>query len=466
MGLMMGLRGRRLTAVALAVSVLAAMSGIVPGAVVSAAGVTVQTGTIGTAAYAIEVPANWNGTLALYSHGYRSPGSPNPASDAGDPATRAWLLGQGYALAGSSYSSTGFALEGTADQLALLDFFEAQFGTPQRTIAWGHSLGGLGTALLVERQPERFAAALPMCGPLAGGLNYWNAALDSAFVFKTLLAPTSGLQLVNIQNPAGNVQLAEGILAQAQTSPQGRARVALAAAMLDLPGWFDPASPEPASADVLTRELNQAQWEARQDLPFDFGGRAELELRVGGNFSSNAGVDYREQLAHSSNRAEVRALYDQAGLGLSADLDALEAAPRIEANPAATSVLGKASTLTGLIQVPVLTMHTTGDGLVPVEDERAYASFVRAADDNALLRQTFVHRAGHCTFTPAETIAAFQTLVRRLDTGTWTDGAQPAELNEAATALGPSFNIVPAAFIRFVSPQFPRLFDISASTID
>ncbi len=451
------------------------MGGTVPAAAIDAASATVLTGTIGTAAYKIEIPANWNGTLVLYSHGYRSPGSPNPASDVGDPVTGAWLLGQGYALAGSSYSSTGFALEGVADQFALLDFFDAQFGTPRRTIAWGHSLGGLGTALLVERQPERFAGALPMCGPLAGGLNYWNAALDSTFVFKTLMAPTSGLQLVNIQNPTGNVQLAEGILAQAQASPQGRARVALAAAMLDLPGWFDPASPEPAIADVLTRELNQAQWEARQDLPFDFGGRAELELRAGGNFSWNVGVDYREQLAHSSNRAEVRALYEQAGLSLSADLEALEAAPRIEANPAATAALGKASTLTGFIQVPVLTMHTTGDGLIPVEDERAYASFVRAADAKALLRQTFVHRAGHCTFTPAETIAAFQALVRRLDTGTWADRVQPAELDEAAAALGPSFNVVltqqgafpsPPAFIRFVSPQFPRVSDDRRSTID
>jgi hypothetical protein len=29
--------------------------------------------------YVIDVPANWNGTLLLYSHGYVAPGSPNPA---------------------------------------------------------------------------------------------------------------------------------------------------------------------------------------------------------------------------------------------------------------------------------------------------------------------------------------------------------------------------------------------------
>ena len=37
------------------------------------------TGTLGDGAtYVIDVPAPWNGTLLLYSHGYVAPGSPNP----------------------------------------------------------------------------------------------------------------------------------------------------------------------------------------------------------------------------------------------------------------------------------------------------------------------------------------------------------------------------------------------------
>src|SRR6266851_5537810 len=63
------------------------------------------------ATYLIEVPSNWNGTLVLYSHGYVVPGQPNPAKDAGDPLTEAALLQQGYALAGSAYSATGWALQ-------------------------------------------------------------------------------------------------------------------------------------------------------------------------------------------------------------------------------------------------------------------------------------------------------------------------------------------------------------------
>ncbi len=139
--------------------------------------------------YLIEVPSNWNGTLVLYSHGYVFPGQPNPALDAGDPLTEAALLNQGYALAGSAYSTAGWALQQAfQDQIALLNFFDATCGQPLRTIAWGHSLGGIITAGLVQLNPGRFNGALPMCGVLAGGVGTWNQALDGAFAFQVLLA--------------------------------------------------------------------------------------------------------------------------------------------------------------------------------------------------------------------------------------------------------------------------------------
>src|SRR5712691_8459276 len=95
------------------------------------------------ATYLIEVPASWNGTLFLYSHGYVPPGMPNPARDVGDPATRIFMLSSGFALAGSSYATTGWAIhEAIPDQIAVLDLFKLMVGEPKRTIAWGHSLGG------------------------------------------------------------------------------------------------------------------------------------------------------------------------------------------------------------------------------------------------------------------------------------------------------------------------------------
>src|SRR5437773_3785604 len=112
------------------------------------------TGSIGSAAYDIQVPERWNGTLFLYSHGYVAPGGSNRAQAAPTADARTWLLGQRYAIAGSAYSSTGWALEDAfKDQIALLDFFARRLGKPQRVIAWGTSLGGIVTAGLVQLHP-------------------------------------------------------------------------------------------------------------------------------------------------------------------------------------------------------------------------------------------------------------------------------------------------------------------------
>ncbi|HKW69246.1 MAG TPA: prolyl oligopeptidase family serine peptidase, partial [Candidatus Dormibacteraeota bacterium] len=166
---------RRLIVACLGVVVVMGVS-----AVPASAATTTHTGAFTDGAtYLIEVPSPWNGTLLLYSHGYVRPGSPNPAFDVGDPGTRAFLLSQGFALAGSSYATTGWALKDAfIDQIATLDTFAALVGKPKRTIAWGHSLGGIITAGLLQRNPGRFDAALPMCGVLAGGVGVWNEGLD------------------------------------------------------------------------------------------------------------------------------------------------------------------------------------------------------------------------------------------------------------------------------------------------
>lgn len=411
------------------------------------------------ATYLIQVPRdNWNGVLLLYSHGYVAPGTPNPPQDAGDPLTGAFLLAHGFALAGSSYTTTGWAIhEAIPDQIAVLDLFEKSFGAPKKTIAWGHSLGGIITAGLIQRHPDRFDAALPMCGVLSGGVATWNTALDSAFAFKTLLAPGSGLQVVNIVNPLDNLTRAEFALTTAQASPQGRARLALVSALADGPGWFDPSTPEPAEDDFVSQEMNQFLWAENVDFPFLFALRAELEFRAGGNPSWNTHVDYRKQLEHSIDREEVKALYKQAGLRLEADLDTLEDAVRISADSNAVEYLENNIIFDGEIHIPVLTLHTTGDGLVVVQNESAYRDVVDEAGNGRFLRRTFVHRAGHCTFTPAETIAAVNTLLDRLNTGEW-HGVEATNLNNAAAVLGP-LNIAPPAFVDFRPSRYLRPFD-------
>jgi len=442
----------------------------VSGTAQAQAAVTTHSGSLADGAkYLIEVPANWNGTLFLYSHGYVVPGTPNPPQDFAkdDPFTRFFMLSQGYALAGSSYATTGWAIEDALrDQIAVLDMFNLVVGPPKRTIAWGHSLGGMITAGLIQRHPERFDAALPMCGVLSGGVATWNTALDSEFAFKTLIGPP-GLQLVNIANPFANLHTAEVALAQAQATPQGRTRIALAGALGNLPGWFMPLSPEPAPTDFAGQELNQFLWQQQVDFPFVFAFRAELEARAQGNVPWNTGVDYRKQLERSIGRDQVRALYEQAGLDLEADLKTLNETARISADPKAVRYLERNIIFNGEIHFPVLTLHTRGDGLVMVQNESAYKDVVEEAGNQEFLRRTFVDRAGHCAFTPAESIAAARTLINRLDTGKSND-VDASDLNNAAAALGPGFNIfgtsagivpVPPAFFKFNPSRYLRPFD-------
>ena len=433
----------------------------------SVSGPVTFTGKIGAAGYRIVVPAGWNHTLVLYSHGYQPPGSPvgSPPDVASIPGGE-WLLAHGYALAGSSYSSSGWAVEqALPDQIAVLDAFSSRVGPPRRVIAWGHSLGGMISAALVQAYPKRFAGALPMCGVLAGGVASWNIALDAAFALRTLVSPQSTVQLVHITDPSRNRAFASQIENSAQDTPRGRARLALVAALAGLPGWFDPALPEPGPLDYAAQEVSQFRWLSQVDLSFSFDYRADLEQRAGGNPSWNTDVDYAAILSRSRDRAEVEALYRAVGLDLAADLARLGAAGRVGADGPAVAYLDRNVSFTGKVSVPVLTVHTTGDGLVPVEEESAYAQAVAAAGNQAQLRQAFVHRAGHCFFTAAETIAAFQLLARRLDSGRWPVSQEqvPQYLDSAAAALGPALNRLPvsnqeaqAAFVTYSPGPFPR----------
>jgi pimeloyl-ACP methyl ester carboxylesterase len=193
---------------------------------------------------------------------------------------RCRLLSHGFALAGSSYATTGWAIQqALPDQIGTLDTFDSTYTTPTRTIAWGHSLGGIITAGLIQQFPGRFTAALPMCGVVSGGVATWNTALDGAFAFQQLIDPS--VAVVHITDPFGNLNGAEAAAAGAQQTKQGQARLALVAALADTPGWFTPTSPEPAPRDFTAQEANQFQWFSGVDAPFAFAFRAELEARGG-----------------------------------------------------------------------------------------------------------------------------------------------------------------------------------------
>jgi pimeloyl-ACP methyl ester carboxylesterase len=383
------------------------------------------------AAYMFDLPPKWNGTLLLFSRGY-SPGPKLTAANSMGPNSKQWLLAKGYALAGSSFSKGGWSVaEAIPDNLATLDVFIKQFGKPKRTIAWGASMGALITVAMVERHPDRFDAGLPMCGSLAGAVGMLNLGLDGAFAIKTLLAPQNAdLMIVGATDDMATVKQAMAVVSEVQSSAAGRARLALAATLAQVPTWVSDGSPEPGHLDYEAQGRNQAATMAMST----FYPRSDAERRAGGNFSWNTGVDYTTQLARSGRREYVAALYKAAGVDLDADLAKLNAAPRISADPQAVEYMMQNYAPSGDLTRPVLALHTIGDGMTTPMMESAYREYVHTSGKDSFFRSSFTRRAGHCQFTAAEQIAALQTLEERIDGGTW--NATPEALNRRASALG------------------------------
>ena len=411
------------------------------------------------ATYVMDVPADWNRTVLVYSHGYTPDGAPNPAQNAPGAQVRSALLDRGYALIGSSYAETGWVLEqAPPDQMSTLDTFVERFGRPRRAIAWGTSLGGMITTGLAERYGRRFAGALAMCGLQHGGIANWNNTLDPVFAVRTFFGdptvPLTGLpDQATALAAAGRLTSA---LDAAQATPEGRARTALAAALHNLPAWTDAAAPEPAPGDHDTAQRNQYQ-ALRGTVYVGLSWRQEAETWAGGNMSWNTGVDYAAMFARSAIREEVEALYARAGLDLRTDLALLNRAPRITAEPAAVRYVIRNLTFTGRPGTPLLTIHTTGDALVPVQVQRAYADAVHTSGRDHLLRQAFVHRGGHCSFTTGEMLGALSTLERRVTAGHWPDTRAPA-MNARAAKHDPAGD---HAYLRYRPAPYPRPFDLA-----
>ena len=283
-------------------------------------------GEIDGAKYKILLPKEWNGTLLLYSHGYRSPVSvppdyspvtskaePSPGySDGGVPLARD-LLSKGYALAGSGWASNGWAVsDGVKANTDLYEFFAKTVGKPERVYAWGDSLGGLVTMETAEENPDWVSGAAPLCGVLGGVVPNFDLAMDVQYGIRELIDPDFQLTGYESADAASQqfVSTARKVL-DAAASKEEQADILALALLAD-------AKLQTQSQDgsTLDSQVQAAAEAALIGLRFGTVGRWDIEKRYGGNISDNTDTDYAARFSD-----EDRALLDEVGGAGTAEAD-------------------------------------------------------------------------------------------------------------------------------------------------
>ena len=433
----------RLRIVSLASAFTLACAGAVgaQAASASAATTTSYSGTLAdSAAWIAQVPADWNGTVLLYSHGF----GPLLAADAPSPGSGAQLLAQGYALVGSSYDVNGswWALDtAVSDQFGSLTAFLAASGLhPRHTLAVGTSMGGLINSLIDQDAYGRVQGAVTFCGLVAGGVDLNNYQLNAEYAMTELLPGAAGVQIRDFASMAAGTAAGTDLstaVTSAQSTAAGRARIALSAALLNETDWTTGATPPPAG-DYAGQELQEEEMLTSGQLQFIESGRYSIAQAEGGDSGYNIGVDYGALIRQSPYSRQIKSLYKAAGLNLEADIATLDRHESYAPEGDSLRRTQATSVNTGRLQVPELDVHTVSDQLAPVPFEAAYAQRVALAGSSTLLRQVYVNAIGHCNFTDADMVAAIDAMSAVVARRHWTSGTTVTALNNAANALDPT----------------------------
>jgi hypothetical protein len=336
-------------------------------------GATAESGFYDGGAYRIEVPANWNGGLVLYAHGYRGD---SPDVVVSDSPLRSHLIQGGYAWAASSYRGNGYRPDwGVDDTLALRDLFIHKHGPPSWTILHGQSMGGHVLVASLELHPGVYQGGLAECGVVTG-----EGELDFLAAYTAAAEFISGVSLLDIPDPATFARaVSEEFLPRMGT-----------------PGAYTPRGQQ---FDSVVKYLTGG------DLPLRLDGLAE---RYTANLVPR--LDAARVQSPSTRAASTRSIQYRIDPGLGLSEDELNAGVRrLDAAPGARS--GVFGDMTGSLGVPLMSIHTTADAYVPFSLEQAYREKTLAAGTQDLLVQRAIRRAGHCTFTRPEREQAFDDLV-------------------------------------------------------
>ncbi len=342
------------------------------------------------AEYITCVPSSWNGDLVVVAGPYVAPTQPVGFPDEGDELVEQieGALGLlGYAVAITSFRDTGLVVQdGVADVVELVGLFEERYAAPGKTFLVGISEGGLIATLGVERQPEVFDAGLAACGPYGNFQRQTHYFGDFRVLFDYYFP---GLL------PAGPINIP--------------------AALIDEAAWDEkftsdirPALAAPANADALDHLL------AASDAPFEPGDDLGLSSQISVTerllwynvFATNdARAKFGGQPFDNADR-----IYSGAGDAAS-DTTLNEEVARFTAEISATQTISALYETSGNLAVPLVTLHTTRDPIVPNFHAAAYTAKVEAKGRGDYHEPISVDAFGHCNFATTDLFNAFNRMV-------------------------------------------------------
>ncbi|HEY0844433.1 MAG TPA: alpha/beta hydrolase [Noviherbaspirillum sp.] len=361
-------------------------------------------GVLNGAGYRIEVPKNWNGRLVMYAHGYERL---DPVLKVSDIPIRRHLVENGYAWAASTFSKNGYDVRaGIEDTNALALAFTTiaaqnnrPLPAPSKVYIVGASMGGHVAAAAVERETletarhkMRYHGALPMCGVVAD-TELFSYATAYQFAAQYLAGePATTFPVTDFASKEDRIKSALWHVFPAVPNDQGKK---LLAAFISLTG-----GPRPIAEDSFRlKPMQDPVWRR-------FGDDGAIDGILNKNAADTTGVVYQLDADPALSAEEQN---------MNASILRVAAAP--DANPRRADGLRWVPKVNGQFDVPVVTLHSLGDLFAPFSMEQIYKRRALANGSGPWLVQRAIRSPGHCDFTIAEQVEAFQALVSWAETG-------------------------------------------------
>ncbi len=341
----------------------------------------IDTGSIGSAAFKIVFPPAWNKKLVMFAHGYEFMGSsPRQSANKGWVNGMSVFLERGFAVAASDYSIQGFSMpEGVDDTELLRKYFLSKYGKPDTTIMVGQSLGGGVALATMENFSAGYDGALGLCSFASRPYLQCRKEFDIYATFNVLfpgLVPSLS-NVMDVQVAYKAINLRE-IGSKAQQIRNGYMK-------------------DSVLANAFAKRFDLKLADLAMSLMFNENVLRDIAQKSGGNPFDNTNTIYT---------------------GFPNDMEINQKVERLAATADPDKIFGKYDR-TGIIDKPILLMHTIYDQLIPPSFGTVnFENMVHKQGKDKYLTVKYTEGQGHCVFTPGQISSAFDELRQWLKTGT------------------------------------------------